>query len=202
MNWRRLLKGQPLTIAYSSVLLGTSLSNRRLEQKRLAQRLLQYSSHAVNLRTAPVVALAGSAAFIEPDLWAVDLLLTAVALAGFERRVGSRAVAAVFTAGHVGATLATQLPVMTAVERGVLPRRELRRVDVGSSFGVYACLGAYSGVADPRWRRWGLAALCLSLPITGAASGDPVAALGHPVALLIGMACWPWLRGREARSVP
>jgi hypothetical protein len=188
---------QPLTFVYSSVLLGTTLQGRRAGQAVVQNRLQRFSSDGHNLRHAPIVALAGSALFVEPEYWILDLLLTALAMAAFERRVGTRATATVFAAGHVGATLATQLPVITGVERGVLPADELRRIDVGSSFGVYACLGAMGGILEPDWQRRGMLALAVSLPITGLTSGDPVAAMGHPIAVLIGMAFWPWLRRRQ-----
>ncbi len=193
------LRHHALSLAYTSALVGTSLAGQRLGRRRWTERLQRFSSDGHNLRRAPLLALAGSALFVEPDLWPVNLLFTAVALAAFERRVGARATATVFTAGHVGATLATQLPIMAGVNRGLLDESELRRIDVGASFGLYACLGAYTGVVDPRWQRVGLAAMILSLPISGATSGDAVAALGHPAAILVGMAFWPWLRRRGDR---
>lgn len=202
MNWRRFIGAQPLTLAYSSALLGTSVAGQRAGRKRFTERLQRYSTDGFNLRRAPLLALAGSALFIEPEYWALDLLFTALALAGFERRVGPRATATVFAAGHIGATLATQLPIMSAVKHGRLPESELRRIDVGASFGVYACLGAYNGLVEPRWQRIGLAAMILSVPITGATSGDAVAAFGHPAAILIGMALWPWLRRRDEQLQP
>lgn len=199
MSWRRLIAAQPLTLAYSTALLGTSVSGRRLGRKRFTERLQRYSTDGLNLRKAPLLVMAGSALFVEPEYWALHLLFTALALAGFERLVGARVTATVFAAGHIGATLATELPVMSAVKHGFLAESELRRIDVGASFGVYACLGAYNGLVEPQWQRIGLAAVVLSLPITGATSGDAVAALGHPAAILIGMALWPWLRRREEK---
>jgi len=202
VSWRRFLSAQPLTLAYSAVLLGTSVSGQRIGRDRLTERLQRYSTDGLNLRRAPLVVLAGSALFIPSEYWGLDLVFTALALASFERRVGAWATATVFSAGHIGATLATQLPIMSAVKHGVLAESELRRIDVGASFGVYACLGAYAGVVDSRWQKIGLAATVLSLPITGATGGDPIAALGHPAAVLIGMAMWPWLRRRDEQLEP
>lgn len=185
------------TLGYSSVLLGTSLAGQR-DRERFGERLQRYSTDAVNLQRSPVMVMVGSALFVEPEFWVLDLLFTALALASFERRAGTPATATVFAAGHVGATLATELPIVAGYHGGLVTESELRRVDVGASFGVYSCLGALCGIVDPKWQKWSLAAMVLSLPLTGATAGDAVAALGHPAALLIGMSMWPWLSRRGA----
>jgi hypothetical protein len=133
--------------------------------------------------------------------YALVLLLVLTAL---ERRIGGLRAAAVFFGGHALATLATELPVGLSVALGRLPDSSLHRLDYGISFGVMASAGALAGLL-PAWLRWPLLGGVGWPAATGLlAQTDPLTDWGHVLALALGVASWPlvrgWERGRVRRS--
>lgn len=191
--------GTPFTFFYGLILLALAVYADVGDEATVNQLLRDSSTDAAHLADQPLVVLLASA------LWVAGGLLSAYgpafALVGtaLERRVGAARTAGVFLAGHVLATLATELPVAGAVAAGRLPEASLHRLDYGISFGLMACVGALSGLLPGRWR-WTL------LGVAGAICArdlielvDPLASWGHPIALLTGVACHALIRD-EARS--
>jgi len=97
---------------------------------------------------------------------------------------GRRLVAA-FALGHVGATVIVAAGLAVAIEVGWLPISVTQASDVGISYGAAGVLGALTAVIPPRWRPawigWWLAIALV------AASGADFTAIGHTLALLLGM---------------
>lgn len=186
--------GTPFTFGYGAVLAVVSLVSTQLDPA-LVHTLHQGSSTDVaHLVRTPVQVLLASALWIAGGIlspYAIALLFVLTAL---ERRIGGVRAAAVFLLGHVGATLATEVPIGVAVLAGHLPASSLHRLDYGVSFGVAASLGALTGLLGP-WLRWPLLAL-FTWPLLTAllAFTDPLTDWGHPIALLIGVSTWPLVR--------
>ena len=105
--------------------------------------------------------------------------------------------AGVFLAGHVLATLATEIPVGLAVLAGRLPGSSLHRLDYGISFGVAASAGALAGLLRPWLRRSLLALVAGALLDELLVFGDPLTDWGHLIALAIGVSTWPFVRRRH-----
>ncbi|MEU0050717.1 rhomboid-like protein [Streptomyces sp. NPDC006309] len=194
--------GTPFAFAYATVLAFTSVV-AAVADPALVHALHQGSSTDVaHLIRTPVPVLTASALWIAGGIvspYAAAFLLVLTAL---ERRTGGVRAAGVFLAGHVLATLATEVPVGLAVLAGHLPPTSLHRLDYGISFGVAASIGALAGLLRP-WLRWPLL-----VPVAGAllsdlyAYTDPLTDWGHLIALAIGVAAWPLLRRpyRPARA--
>ncbi|MFE3506301.1 rhomboid-like protein [Kitasatospora sp. NPDC059146] len=191
----------PFTIGYLAVV-GVTSTFAGIADPELVQRLQEASSSdGHNLLQHPLRALLLSGFWVAGGSWLPYLWGFAFTLAPLERRVGPARAAAVFAAGHVAATLLSQGVVITAVETGRLAPAAMDQLDIGVSYGVLACLGAAAGALPPRARAVALAGVGLMLAQQIATQKDLVTAVGHPAALLTGMALWRWL-GRIERRPP
>ncbi|WP_194963183.1 rhomboid-like protein [Streptomyces eurocidicus] len=186
--------GTPFSFVYGLVLLATALYGHLGDEATVNQLLRDSSTDAAHLADQPIVVLVASALWVAGGLYSAYGILFALVVSALERRVGAARTAGVFLLGHVLATLATELPVAGAVAAGRLPEASLHRLDYGISFGVMAATGALA-VLLPRpagWTVFGLAALMCAQDLVEFA--DPLASWGHPIALLTGAACRPFLR--------
>jgi hypothetical protein len=143
------------TVAYLVVLLGV---HAWMAVSPAADAFVDWAStNVVNLGTHPVGALVGSALIVNGPLLDAGTVITlwlgiGGALWSVEARYGAVRAAAVFLAGHVGATLLTVPVILTAVRAGRYPDDVRTAVDVGISYGAQAALAAVV-VALPRWAR-------------------------------------------------
>lgn len=190
--------GTPFTFVYGAVLAVVSLVAARLDPALVHDLHRGSSTDVAHLVRTPVLVLVASALWIAGGILSPYALALLFVLTALERRIGGVRTAGVFLLGHVGATLATEVPIGLAVVVGHLPASSLHRLDYGVSFGVAASLGALAGLLRP-WLRWPLLALFGWLLVTDLiAFTDPLTDWGHPTALTIGIATWPLVR----RSVP
>jgi hypothetical protein len=182
-------RATPLTFYYLS---GLTVSSwvLRTSSRPFAHRLTgAVSTDMAHLRSDPLTVLTASALLADQP-WLSCAALFCISLAPLERRVGPARTAIVFAAGHVIATLATELPLGAAIAFGWLPQAAQHRLDFGVSYGMYACAGALVVLLPITWRRRALTAAALSTVLAAIANRqDLVACAGHPVALLVGVAC-------------
>nr|WP_107049889.1 rhomboid-like protein [Streptomyces bicolor] len=186
--------GTPFTFAYAAVLTVTSLIAAYADPA-LVHALHQGSSTDVaHLVGTPVFVLLASALWVAGGIVAPYTLCFLLVLTALERRIGGARTAVVFLAGHVLATLATEVPVGLAVLVGHLPDSSLHRPDYGISFGVAASIGALAGLLRP-WLRWPVLALFGGMLVQDLLNlTDPLTNWGHLIALVIGVAMWPVVR--------
>ncbi|MEU6217054.1 rhomboid-like protein [Streptomyces sp. NPDC047022] len=187
-------KSTPFTFGYAVVLCVTSLF-ARYAAPSLIRALYQASSTDVaHLVHDPALVLVASALWIAGGITSTYTLVFLLVLTALERRIGARRAAAVFLAGHVLATLATEGSVGLAVLAGHLPETSLHRLDYGISFGVAASLGALTGLMRP-WLRWPVLIAFASILLQDlAAFADPMSNWGHLLSLVVGIALWPVVR--------
>ncbi|MDH6567833.1 hypothetical protein M2160_002854 [Streptomyces sp. SAI-117] len=196
--------GTPFTFGYGAVLAVVSLVAAHLDPALVRELHQGSSTDVAHLVRTPVLVLVASALWIAGGILSPYALALLFVLTALERRIGGVRTAGVFLLGHVGATLATEVPIGLAVLVGHLPASSLHRLDYGVSFGVAASLGALAGLLRP-WLRWPLLALFGWLLVTALiAFTDPLTDWGHPIALTIGIATWPLVRRRHRarRSLP
>ncbi|MFI5550789.1 rhomboid-like protein [Streptomyces sp. NPDC051738] len=194
--------GTPFTFAYAAVLTVTSLITTYAEPD-LVHALHQGSSTDVaHLVQTPVLVLLASALWVAGGVVAPYTLCFLLVLTALERRIGGVRTALVFLAGHVLATLATEVPVGLAVLVGHLPASSLHRFDYGISFGVATSIGALGGLLRP-WLRWPVLALFGGMLLQDLVNlTDPLTNWGHLIALVIGVGMWPVVRRwRASESV-
>lgn len=185
--------GAPLSLAYLVALTGTALAARAIGTERAHRMKANASTDVAHLEAAPGRALIASA-FVLDGRWELgQLALVAAALLPLERRIGSLRTAAVFAGGHVGATLATELPIALAISRRQLPESSAHRIDVGPSFGAFAALGVGCGLLPGALRPWALLGLAAGQSVIDITNRDPAAAVGHAVAIAVGVSTWPFM---------
>ncbi|MEU6670763.1 rhomboid-like protein [Streptomyces sp. NPDC046727] len=194
--------GTPFTFVYATVLAVTSLVATQAEPS-LVHALYQGSSTDVaHLARTPVLVLVASALWVAGGVLSPYAVAFVLVLTALERRIGGARAACVFLAGHVLATLATEVPVGLAVLFGRLPSTSLHRLDYGISFGVAASVGALAGLLRP-WARWPLLALAGGLLLDDLiAYADPLTNWGHIIALALGVASWPLVRRCHRSALP
>lgn len=199
-RWRRCASllptpaGTPFTFVYTLVLVATSLFAEYGDPGTVAELLHASSTDVAHLSRTPLLVLVASALWVAGGMlspYAIGLVFVLTAL---ERRIGTWRAAAVFLVGHVVATLATEIPVALSVLAGHLPDTSLHRLDYGISFGLMASVGALAGLLNPVARGIVLAWVSVMLLQDLVAFEDPLTNWGHPLALGIGVGCWPLLR--------
>ncbi|MFF7454166.1 rhomboid-like protein [Kitasatospora sp. NPDC008115] len=128
-------------------------------------------------------------AFVPQDtawVWPV-FALSAFAVVG---ALGARRAVAVLALVHVAATVVAEGLVWWRIEHGALPAEAAHALDTGPSYVVVAALAVAACWARPVWSRavW-LVMLAVAAPnlLGGVADGE-VAAVGHLVSLLAGLA--------------
>ncbi|WP_405777228.1 rhomboid-like protein [Streptomyces sp. NBC_00859] len=196
--------GTPFTFVYLLVLVATSLFAEHADPHTVTTLLRDSSTDLAHLARTPLLVLVGSALWIAGGIFSLSAVGLLLVLTALERRIGALRTGAVFLAGHVLATLATEIPVGVAVAAGRLPDSSLHRLDYGISFGLMACFGALAGLLPPLLRWPLLAAVATALVQALLALGDPLTDWGHPLSLTIGLACWPlvrrWASARSGRA--
>lgn len=186
--------GTPFTFAYAAVLAVTSLITTYADPALVHALHEDSSTDVAHLVRTPVLVLLASALWIAGGFLAPYTLGFLLVLTALERRIGAVRTAVVFLAGHVLATLATEVPVGLAVLVGHLPDSSLYRLDYGISFGVATSTGALAGLLRP-WLRWPVLVLFGGMLVQDLLNlKDPLTNWGHLISLAIGIAMWPVVR--------
>ncbi|WP_416968459.1 rhomboid-like protein [Streptomyces sp. 4F14] len=192
--------GTPFTFWYAVLLAVTSYVADNADPAWVDSVLQASSTDVTHLVQAPVLVLVASALWVAGGLGSPFAAVFLLVLTALERRIGALRTALVFLAGHVVATLATELPVGFAVLVGRLPDTSLHRLDYGISFGVAASLGAVTGLLRP-WIRWPVLVLFGGMLLQDLVNlTDPVSNWGHLIALGVGVGTWRWVRRWSAES--
>ncbi|MER6978396.1 rhomboid-like protein [Streptomyces carpinensis] len=194
---RRLLPsptGTPFTCVYAAILLVTSLVSRYADPATVNALYQSCSTDVSHLVRTPLLVLPASALWIAGGITSPYSLCFLLVLTALERRTGGLRTAGVFLAGHVLATLATEVPIGLAVLAGRLPDSALHRLDYGISFGVAASVGALAGLLTP-WLRWPLLTVFVGMVLADLLTfTDPMTSSGHLISVGVGVASWPLVR--------
>ncbi|MGW3949653.1 rhomboid-like protein [Streptomyces sp. NPDC004752] len=157
--------------------------------------LRQRSTNIHELSRDPVRVLITSAMWIDGGHWLPYAALYTVFHAQAERWLGTLRWLMVCVAAHVLATLISELTLLTAIRDGAAPHRAVDALDIGVSYALVGVVGVLTYRITAPWRYLYLAVVCaiVLVPlVTGATFTD----LGHFLSVLIGLACYPLVRGR------
>jgi hypothetical protein len=174
-----------VTAAYAVVLAvigGTLLALGPNVQSAAVSRM---STNLYNLANGHLATLVASAFVTDGDeiYFLLPGLVCLLALGELVWR--GRGLILTFAVGHVGATLLVAVGLAVAIGAGWLPISVAHASDVGISYGAVAVLGALTPLIPPRWRPtwigWWLGTALV------AASGADFTAVGHLLALMLGM---------------
>jgi hypothetical protein len=174
-----------ITSAYAVVLVAISLALTRLGPHARDVVVSRMSTNLHNLSRGRLSTLVGSA-FVDDGgdiyLWLPGLVCL---LALGELIWRGRGLVITFAVGHIGATLIVAAGLVVALKAGWLPFSVARASDVGVSYGAVCVLGALTASIPSRWQPawvgWWLGIALM------AASGVDFTAVGHVLALLLGI---------------
>ena len=197
--WRpvaRYLARAPGTHVLLLIVAVTTLVLRSVDAPTASRILRHESTNLVQMsRDAPRVLLL-SAFVLDQGRVLVELAQFTLFMVPVERWIGTYRWLLVFSAGHVGATLATTIGIWLQVRSGAAGRALVYPVDVGVSYGLFAV----AGVAVSRLPRpastvcaGGLCAFLGSALVRSGTFTD----WGHVVAVGIGFALAPLVRPDE-----
>jgi hypothetical protein len=174
-----------VTALYAVTLVAISLAMTKLGSRVHDVVVSQMSTNLHNLSHGHVDTLIGSA-FVSDGGDVFTWLPGLVCLLALGELIWrGRGLVVAFAVGHIGATLLVGAWLAFAVKAGLLPISIARATDVGVSYGAVCVLGALTASIPARWRTawvgWWLGTAVM------AASGADFTAIGHVLALLLGI---------------
>ncbi|MEU9395585.1 rhomboid-like protein [Streptomyces sp. NPDC048324] len=189
------VRSAPGTYVWLAVLFVTTVALHHMSPEFEEQFLRQRSTNIHELSNDPVRVLVQSAMWIDSGRWLPFAVLYTVFHAQAERWLGTLRWLIVCVAAHVLATLISELALLKAIRDGMAPRSAVDTLDIGVSYalaGVVAVL-VYR-IASP-WRYLYLAVVLVvyGVPLL---STPTFTDLGHFVSVVIGLGCYPLVRGR------
>jgi hypothetical protein len=187
------------TVTYLGVLLWTTVLQRHLSAAQARSLLAASSTDVWHLTHRPLLVLIESALWLPGARWWPYAIIFLLVMVPLERRVGIRRLLLIFLSGHVLATLLTELPLAVGIALGWFPAGAADRLDVGASYGTLAVVGAAATVLRPQLR-WIVLPAAVGSVLVPIAVDPGLTAVGHVVALAVGLACWRWLRPRTSEA--
>jgi hypothetical protein len=188
-----------VTTVYAVALVAVSVTLTALGPHAREVVVTRMSTNLHNLARGHLSTLVGSA-FIEggPVYAWLPGLVCLLALGELIWR--SKGLLIAFALGHIGATLLVAVGLIAAVKVGWVPVSVARASDVGISYGAVGVLGALTASIPSRWRPiwigWWLGS---TVAVAWAADFD-FTAVGHVLALLLGMGLSFRLRSMDCWS--
>ncbi|MFI5686739.1 rhomboid-like protein [Streptomyces sp. NPDC051636] len=191
----------PGTYVWLGILFFTTVALHHMSPEFEQHFLRQRSTNIHELSQNPVRVLIASAMWTESGHWLPYAALYTVFHAPAERWLGTARWLVVCVAAHVLATLISEGALLKAIRDGMAPHSAVNTLDVGVSYalaGVVAVL-TYRIAAPWRYPYLAVVVVVFLAPLT---TGPTFTDLGHFVSVLIGLACYPLVRGREKARNP
>ncbi|MFD4546998.1 rhomboid-like protein [Streptomyces sp. NPDC058466] len=183
------------TYVWLAILFVTTVAMHHMSPDFEQDFLRQRSTNIHELSNTPVRVLIASAMWIDGGFWLPYAVLYTVFHAPAERWLGTARWLAVCVAAHVLATLISEGALLLAIQHEVAPRSAVNTLDIGVSYALAGVIAVLTyRIALP----WRYAYLVVVLAVYGVplATGRTFTDLGHFTSVLIGLACYPLVRGR------
>lgn len=194
------VRSAPGTYGWLVVLFVTTIALHHMSPEFEREFLRQRSTNIHELSRHPVRVLVSSAMWIESAHWVPYAALYTVFHAPAERWLGTVRWLLVCAAAHVLATLISEGALLWAIEQGMAPRSAVDTLDVGVSYALAGVMGVLAYRIPAPWR-YGYAVAVVGGYAVPLILGRTFTDLGHFTAVLIGLACFPLVRGRgKARN--
>ncbi|MEU1192873.1 rhomboid-like protein [Streptomyces sp. NPDC005859] len=190
------VRGAPGTYVWLTVLFVTTVALHHMSPEFEQEFLRQRSTNIHELSRHPVRVLVASAMWIDGGYWLPYAVLYSVFHAQAERWLGTARWLAVCAAAHVLATLLSEGALAKAIRDGLAPRSAINTLDVGVSYALSGVVAVLVYRIRPPWRYGYLAAVLVFYAVPLGA-GPTFTDFGHFVSVLIGLGCYPLVRGRE-----
>jgi hypothetical protein len=177
----------PVTAVYTAVLATVGITLTALGPGAHDAVVTHMSTNLHNLAHGRLATLVGSAFVTDGDdnyAWLPGLVCLLIL---GELLWRSRLLVITFAVAHIGATLLVAAGLAVAVEAGWLPISVARASDVGISYGAAGILGALTASVPPRWRPAWIGWWIGTATAAVVAAGADFTAVGHALALLLGL---------------
>ncbi len=178
-----------------AVLFVTTVALHHMSPEFEEQFLRQRSTNIHELSNDPVRVLVQSAMWIDSGHWLPYAVLYTVFHAQAERWLGTLRWLIVCVAAHVLATLISELALLKAIRDGMAPHSAVDTLDIGVSYALAGVVAVLVYRIAPPWRYLYLAVVLVvyGVPLL---STPTFTDLGHFVSVVIGLGCYPLVRGR------
>ncbi|MFE7973712.1 rhomboid-like protein [Streptomyces shenzhenensis] len=189
------VRSAPGTYVWLLILFVTTLVLHYMSPAFEREFLRERSTNIHELSRDPVRVLITSAMWIDGGRWLPYAALYTAVHAQAERWLGTLRWLLVCAAAHVLATLISELTLLNAIRDGAAPLRAVHTLDVGVSYALAGVAGVLTYRIAAPWRYLYLAVVLAAVLVplvTGATFTD----FGHFVSVLVGLACYPLVRGR------
>ncbi|MGV9786914.1 rhomboid-like protein [Streptomyces sp. NPDC003435] len=195
------VRSAPGTYVWLAVLFVSTVALHHMSPEFEKEFLRQRSTNIHELSQNPVRVLITSAMWIDGGRWLPYAVAYSVFHAQAERWLGTARWLVVCVAAHVLATLISELALLRAVNDGHAPVSAVNTLDIGVSYALAGVMGVLTYRIAPPWRYPYLAVL-LAVYTVPLADGRTFTDVGHALAALIGLACYPLVRGRDGTWAP
>ncbi len=176
-----------VTAFYAVLLVAVSVALKALGPHARDVVVSRMSTNLHNLAHGRVSTLVGSA-FVDDGGEVYAWLPGLVCLLALGELIWrSRGLLIAFAVGHIGATLLVAVGLVAAVETGWVPISVARANDVGVSYGAVCVLGALTASIPSRWRPAWIGWWLGTTAAAALAADFDFTAVGHVLALLLGM---------------
>lgn len=189
------VRSAPGTYVWLTVLFFTTVALHHMSPDFEEDFLRQRSTNIHELSRNPVRVLITSAMWIDSGHWLPYAVLYTVFHAQAERWLGTLRWLAVCVAAHVLATLISELALLVAIRDGHAPHSAVNTLDIGVSYALAGVMAVLTYRIAPPWRYAYLAAVFAFYAVPLATSRT-FTDFGHFLSVLIGLGCYPLVRGR------
>ncbi|MEU6610799.1 rhomboid-like protein [Streptomyces shenzhenensis] len=189
------VRSAPGTYVWLLILFVTTIVLHYMSPAFEREFLRQRSTNIHELSRDPVRVLITSAMWTDGGRWLPYAALYTTVHAQAERWLGTLRWLLVCVAAHVLATLISELTLLNAIRDGAAPQRAVHTLDVGVSYALAGVIGVLTYRIAAPWRYLYLAVV-LAAVLVPLVTGATVTDFGHFVSVLIGLACYPLVRGR------
>ena len=189
----RFVRSAPLTYAWLSVLLVTTIIQRGLTGRQVSGVLVHRYTNLHHLAADPLYVLFSSLFWIDGRYWTPYLVLFTLFLAPAERWLGQIRWLTVGLTAHIGATYIGQGTLYLQIQHHLAHERLVHARDIGVSYFALGVMAVLTYRIVRPWR-WGyLAALILVFGVPLVINPD-FTAIGHVSAIFIGLCFYPMAR--------
>ncbi|KPI11676.1 hypothetical protein OK074_9010 [Actinobacteria bacterium OK074] len=188
------VRSAPGTYVWLAILFVTTVIRHHLPDAIVDEFLRSRSTNIHELSDHPLRVLIASAMWIDDGNWLPYVALYSLFHAQAERWLGTARWLAVCLAAHVLATLASQGALLIAIREGDASASYANTLDIGVSYALAGVIGVLSYRIARPWR-WPYLGVVLAVYGAPTVVGRTFTDFGHFVSVLIGLACYPLVRG-------
>jgi len=195
------VRSAPGTYVWLAILFVTTVAVHHMSPEFEEQFLRQRSTNIHELSRNPVRVLVSSAMWTDSGYWLPYAALYSLFHAQVERWVGTPRWLAVCAAAHVFATLISEGALLWGIRHGMVPESAVNTLDVGVSYALAGAIAVLTYRIPAPWR-YPYAGGVLIFYVVPLVTARTFTDLGHFTSVLIGLGCYPLVRGRVKRRNP